>query len=562
MIRIKITQLLLLLSIFCFGQQAGNYIPLKFENLNPIWKHTLIDSSIIGLQVDSARDESLSFDGYSHLYNYGQFHLSPPLIKDGFLYHVITSMYDGDLSGGLIEKIDLETGEKIWQSVFDKRFSDYRETIEKAVIKEDTLILYNLRIIAPDPPIPFPVLAWGIGRDIRGVIKIRKYDLNTGNLLTTIDSDDTDPNVKILAPYGLGQRQMNIISDDSIEFIGYQFIDEKGPSLVLDTINSKGQILNDTDTIFSQIIVDDWDNSTQTFSYKFQRADDGTLYWLDYYSSNDNQIGDAALFIVMIEPELTKRISLEFLELEKYSSYLIQNISSEYILIKCFHKGTVTSPDIVDFVFLDKEGTIIRQIEDINNDEISPHFISIDENGEFTIGDAGGEVDGKYQFDIYRTKGENLHLARSLIATVPDYFVSPDKIIQLENGDYLLFIKHSERLENGNFLGRFHNILRVSPEMLGLPLISSTSSSFTNEVIFELYPNPTTDFLTIEIEEEILNKSYSFQLFDVTGIKKISQKLDSNHQQISVQNLSTGIYFYHLFENQKPLATGKLIIER
>jgi len=156
------TILLLLTSLFSLSllaQQAGNYIPLEFTNLTPSWTHTSVDSTIIGHLPEEYRDLSLGFDGYSHITRSDNIERAP-MIVDDYLCIISRTSYDIDVSGGLIEKIDMNTGEKIWQNTFDLRTSSYKEFIERTIIKHDTLILINYNITVPDSPINyFPFVA-------------------------------------------------------------------------------------------------------------------------------------------------------------------------------------------------------------------------------------------------------------------------------------------------------------------------------------------------------------------------------------------------------------------
>ncbi len=72
------------------------------------------------------------------------------------------------------------------------------------------------------------------------------------------------------------------------------------------------------------------------------------------------------------------------------------------------------------------------------------------------------------------------------------------------------------------------------------------------------YPNPTTDYLTLSIEEfDISNLSY--QLYDMQGKVLQSQKITSNKTNIAMSNLVPAIYFIKLIQADKPVKTFKII---
>ncbi len=73
-----------------------------------------------------------------------------------------------------------------------------------------------------------------------------------------------------------------------------------------------------------------------------------------------------------------------------------------------------------------------------------------------------------------------------------------------------------------------------------------------------VYPNPTTSFVTLSIEEYPLEKLY-FQLSDMNGKQAHAQKIQNNETKIQMENLPKGIYFLSIIENNKSLKTFKII---
>ena len=129
--RLILIILITFLALFnCEAQLAGNYIPLAFENLTPDWITVSMDSTIIDHVIPNPRASDIEFDGYSHVYTSAEIERHP-IIKDGFYYKVSKTLYDVDVSGGLIEKIDVKSGKVVWQNSFDLRTEDKREFIER-----------------------------------------------------------------------------------------------------------------------------------------------------------------------------------------------------------------------------------------------------------------------------------------------------------------------------------------------------------------------------------------------------------------------------------------------
>lgn len=74
----------------------------------------------------------------------------------------------------------------------------------------------------------------------------------------------------------------------------------------------------------------------------------------------------------------------------------------------------------------------------------------------------------------------------------------------------------------------------------------------------QAYPNPTTDFLTLNIGDNDVS-NLSFQLFDLTGKLIESKKITNTIETIRMENLSSAIYFLKVSKNQKEVKTFKLI---
>lgn len=72
------------------------------------------------------------------------------------------------------------------------------------------------------------------------------------------------------------------------------------------------------------------------------------------------------------------------------------------------------------------------------------------------------------------------------------------------------------------------------------------------------YPNPTTDYLTLYIEDfDISNLSY--QLFDINGKILQNKKITSNQTSIGMSNLIPATYFVKVIQKNKEVKTFKII---
>lgn len=71
-----------------------------------------------------------------------------------------------------------------------------------------------------------------------------------------------------------------------------------------------------------------------------------------------------------------------------------------------------------------------------------------------------------------------------------------------------------------------------------------------------VYPNPTVDFLSLEVEN---NENLSYQLYDLKGKLITSKKITDKKTTISMQNLSTATYVLRVVKDNKIIKSFKII---
>ncbi len=74
----------------------------------------------------------------------------------------------------------------------------------------------------------------------------------------------------------------------------------------------------------------------------------------------------------------------------------------------------------------------------------------------------------------------------------------------------------------------------------------------------QAYPNPTTDYLTLNIGNNELS-ALNFQLFDISGKLIENKKITSATETIRMENLPTATYFLKVTNNNKEVKTFKII---
>ncbi|PBQ33377.1 hypothetical protein CNR22_16855 [Sphingobacteriaceae bacterium] len=77
--------------------------------------------------------------------------------------------------------------------------------------------------------------------------------------------------------------------------------------------------------------------------------------------------------------------------------------------------------------------------------------------------------------------------------------------------------------------------------------------------LFKVYPNPVNDFISVEdMDSELSNADYSFCLKDIFG-HSLMEDISLSESRINVSALPKGIYFLHIFKNERLISTQKIL---
>jgi len=71
-----------------------------------------------------------------------------------------------------------------------------------------------------------------------------------------------------------------------------------------------------------------------------------------------------------------------------------------------------------------------------------------------------------------------------------------------------------------------------------------------------VYPNPTTDYLTLKVED---NSNLSYQLYDLQGKVIENKKVNANSTIITMEALPKATYFLRVTDNKNTVKTFKVI---
>ncbi|MEO6304373.1 MAG: T9SS type A sorting domain-containing protein, partial [Bacteroidia bacterium] len=92
--------------------------------------------------------------------------------------------------------------------------------------------------------------------------------------------------------------------------------------------------------------------------------------------------------------------------------------------------------------------------------------------------------------------------------------------------------------------------------------LSVKENSYLNNV--SLYPNPTSNYLNINLDEEVfkkLNPSSGLEVYNSLGVLVLKEPLDGPYTQVNIKKLSPGIFILKITDDNKLIYTHKIIKE-
>ena len=75
-----------------------------------------------------------------------------------------------------------------------------------------------------------------------------------------------------------------------------------------------------------------------------------------------------------------------------------------------------------------------------------------------------------------------------------------------------------------------------------------------------LYPNLANDNITINHNLAAKEGVISLEIMDVMGRVLLNKTINNTNNQIDINQLSSGLYFYNILQNDKMVQSGKLVV--
>lgn len=86
---------------------------------------------------------------------------------------------------------------------------------------------------------------------------------------------------------------------------------------------------------------------------------------------------------------------------------------------------------------------------------------------------------------------------------------------------------------------------------------NGTSIASEQGVYFNVFPNPTQDWIHIHVAD--LKETYSLSLFDANGRKLIQEQALLENHTISMAQMASGMYIVQIYDQKKPIHSIQII---
>lgn len=184
--------------------------------------------------------------------------------------------------------------------------------------------------------------------------------------------------------------------------------------------------------------------------------------------------------------------------------------------------------------------------------------LSICKGDSLKIGMHSYANDGIFQDTLLNFKGCDSIILTNLTVN-PNY--NYINYITISNGDSIQIGNHVYKVTgiyNDTFLTYNGCNSIISTDLTVLTGIGTIDHP---KIEIKILPNPSTHFVTIQINSPYFKKILELKIYDITGQEVFHSQVSSQNSLTKVDNLSSGIYFYSLKNEQEIISIGKLIVQ-
>ncbi|MBE7441390.1 MAG: T9SS type A sorting domain-containing protein [Flavobacteriales bacterium] len=87
------------------------------------------------------------------------------------------------------------------------------------------------------------------------------------------------------------------------------------------------------------------------------------------------------------------------------------------------------------------------------------------------------------------------------------------------------------------------------------------NSTFITQHSIAVFPNPTSGEVNITHNLNLENGKVNFKVYNMLGVEVLNENLTSTNNEVQLNNLKSGIYFYTITQNNQTIKTDKLMVK-
>jgi len=508
------------------SQDLHKFVPIKFLDYTPKWFYYVEDSTAIGENT---------FDKFDYI---SQFVHINSIVRENYLYSLYRTRLKCSVDGLYVEKREISSGQKVWSYLHDLRDGGNNEKPSHMTFNDNG----NLEIVG------FITLDRTVFKRFPSksfLLTLRILNSMTGKIIDSSFVDMQDSTAMILSK---SYPIYKLNSSTNIDSLTFQYIqgynnkktDYYNRNIHAYTLDSKGHLHDTKETSFDSIMPIMYHEPPTLLE---DNTFISTLHAFNGYNSLDSTY-KYRYFINKFDRDLNLLNSAEITGILKFKNRY--RLTQRYVDNEIIAFDYRNEPELFNwknyYYIFDYYGNIIDSINTRpdNSDDFFAGTIQRISQDEFLIAGSNlAAADKDFTLNFYKKKiGEPLKLVKN-IKLGPQYYLAViEKIIKLENGDYLLFGTSGAKKYNSAF-NQWPFWMYISGKDLeggvGVDDIKD------DEISFEIYPNPASDRLNIKFRNLFTGK---IEIFDEMGNIAIGKSVTKGEKvDLEISFIPKGFYF-------------------
>lgn len=504
-----------------------------FKEYQPVWMYATKDTT------------AFDYPGY---FDNNKIWLSEDFVKGDYLYSLYEYQLQANLvDGGIVEKLNLNSGTVEWQDVYDLRTIEKNEEPNNMFINLsgdiEVLGLRNKERDEKDGGSRFNDLV------------IRRYDNETGVLKQYVfpQPDDTERiNLPWLVDRGLfdyNTEEYQLIrtyGDFGENFVWGYILDEDGKLLHGDTT-----YFDDGFEMHKKFTMNMVGNDTLTmllFSHNTYSQIEDSFDFKYYIKLFDRRLNELNSFDITDDLNAKNRFRME----PMYSD-------NKYIVYRY-----VNEPEFFDwryyFMIYDYQGNFQDSINLLDIGIPQANLTRISEDEFLVCGEAfeAGEYNPLY---FYKKKiGEPIQFLKKIELKKKDFALVPISLYVLDNND-ILFNGYYRPITLSFQDKKTYFPIKIRFAAKDIDITSSKEIDIKESKLIYISPNPAKSSLTLDFDDVF---SGNIVIFDALGRSVLDKTLqNAAKQDVDISGLPNGIYFVKAIDmhGQKEFKTARFVKE-